>query len=300
MFYIGTGCLILAVIPTLVIGKERAGQRLDEQTPIVHADQYIVNNETTTNNSDDDDDDYDDTVRETVVSSDDIDSRHVASGWRAFYNSVRQTPRSIVKLCVAYFCSSAALSPYYFYFTDYVGANVFDGVANAKIGTLPRTRYDDGVRFGALGLALMAGVTLLTSLSLPLIQRALSRKQTYMAAHLIAIVAVSLPLFTFSRVSSMLAVATIGVLNSTYATIPFGMLSSLTGDDNVDSAAAGNNENGFYVGLLNIAQVIGQLVANLMCGVVMSVTDRVYSCFSVALFFVLIGLIAIAFLDKTK
>jgi Na+/melibiose symporter-like transporter len=267
MFYIGTACLFLSCFPTLLLGKEKSGVAVVNDNGKDH-------------------------------------ERASGGGVRAFIASLRATPRPIVKLCVAYFASSAAMSPFYFYWTDFVGADVFGGVADAARGSAARQRYDDGVRFGSLGLALMAGVTLINSLCLPLVQRQLSKKQVYFAAHIVALVGVILPLFAFGKAASMVAVGAIGVLNSTYSTIPFGMLSTFTTHDSnestSDAADNNDNDNGFYIGLLNIAQVTGQMIANLLCGLIMSATDRVYSCFAVGLFFVALGMIAILFLDKTR
>jgi len=63
-------------------------------------------------------------------------------------------PRSLIILCLTNFFCWASLVSYSLYFTDFVGQCVYDGDPTADSGTMSHGRYEQGVRAGAIGMAL--------------------------------------------------------------------------------------------------------------------------------------------------
>lgn len=63
-------------------------------------------------------------------------------------------PRSLIVLCLTNFFCWASLVSYSLYFTDFVGQSVYKGDPLAESGTASHSRYEAGVRAGAIGMAL--------------------------------------------------------------------------------------------------------------------------------------------------
>ena len=75
--------------------------------------------------------------------------------WRSvleYISQIRSVSRRVWLLLLAYACSSAAMTPMLFFFTDYCGETVFGGVALSN-NAQAKERYENGVQFGALLLA---------------------------------------------------------------------------------------------------------------------------------------------------
>ena len=62
-------------------------------------------------------------------------------------------PRSLLILCLTNFFCWASLVSYSLYFTDFVGQSVFDGDPRAAPNSTSHERYEEGVRTGAVGMA---------------------------------------------------------------------------------------------------------------------------------------------------
>lgn len=116
--YIGIVLLIASVIPSLIVGKETP-------LPAITKSDFITN-------------------------SDPSQSRNIfIQTWYA----LKRMPNEILRILLVFFFSNAAYTPFLFYFTDYMGT-VLHGDGSAAPGTHPRELYDEGVRYGALALAI--------------------------------------------------------------------------------------------------------------------------------------------------
>lgn len=60
------------------------------------------------------------------------------------YRSYCHVPRVMRQLCVAQLCSWMAVMSFVFFYTDFVGEGLYDGLPSALPGSLSRQRYDEG------------------------------------------------------------------------------------------------------------------------------------------------------------
>ncbi len=74
--------------------------------------------------------------------------------FKEYLKTIVQLPKSLQWLCLTNFFCWMSLVCYSLYFTDFVGEAVFNGDPTARKGTILRQNYDDGVRFGCLGMSL--------------------------------------------------------------------------------------------------------------------------------------------------
>ena len=154
------------------------------------------------------------------------------------------------------------MTPVLFFFTDYCGESLYGGKAETRDEHLKKL-YQSGVQFGALLLAGLNVVVLPYSLALPFFQRYFSIKQLYAFSHVCALAFVLALVTTKAAAIGVVLVAS--VLSATFNTVPFALLKAYT-----DDSSAANLSNGYFVGLMNIAQVTGQMLANLIYGGVAS------------------------------
>ncbi|XP_040164143.1 membrane-associated transporter protein-like [Anopheles arabiensis] len=75
-------------------------------------------------------------------------------GFKQFVHNVLHMPRSMKVLCLTQLLSHMSYLTYCLYYTDFVGATVYEGDVRALKGSAAAERYDDGVRFACLGMAL--------------------------------------------------------------------------------------------------------------------------------------------------
>lgn len=62
----------------------------------------------------------------------------------AIYRSYCHVPRVMRQLCVAQLCSWMAVMSFMFFYTDFVGEGLYEGVPSALPGSVSRQRYDEG------------------------------------------------------------------------------------------------------------------------------------------------------------
>ncbi|XP_061826209.1 solute carrier family 45 member 3 [Nerophis lumbriciformis] len=77
----------------------------------------------------------------------------------AIYRSYCHVPRVMWQLCLAHLCNCMAVMSFMLFFTVFVGEGVYSGVPNAEPGSVPKQRYDEGVRMGSLGLFLQCATS---------------------------------------------------------------------------------------------------------------------------------------------
>ncbi|XP_061678904.1 solute carrier family 45 member 3 isoform X2 [Syngnathoides biaculeatus] len=77
----------------------------------------------------------------------------------AIYRSYCHVPRVMWQLCVAQLCSWMAVMSFMLFFTVFVGEGLYGGVPSAVPGSVPRERYDEGIRMGSLGLFLQCATS---------------------------------------------------------------------------------------------------------------------------------------------
>ena len=166
-------------------------------------------------------------------------------------------PSYMRRVCLVFFFSWAAYSPFMVYITDWVGSTVYGGDAAAPVDSDPYNAYQEGVRFGTLALAGMSLVCVLFSSTLSIITRFTGVKPLYIAVELWTALLMFVPLFTSNKLVAVFVIGGMGLTLALFNTIPFTIVSQF-----VDQEKAG-----LYMGILNIFGVAGQLFAN-MCSAI--------------------------------
>jgi solute carrier family 45 protein 1/2/4 len=210
--------------------------------------------------------------------------------WRALKNMSNE----VIRILIIFFFTNAAYTPFLFYFTNYMG-EVLGGDGSAPIGSPSRNLYDKGVEYGSLGFATNLTVSALYSLIIHHLQYWFGVKRIYMFAHIIAVVCLLAPLLQFTSLyqteNTFIAICLIwatllGIYNATLTSIPYALI----------GMSVSKEDTGLYMGILNSAQVIAQLITNFILGVVVSYFKTEVSAMVVGSVFAFIGCFAILFL----
>eukprot|EP00741_Cyanophora_paradoxa_P010651 tig00020537_g10294.t1 len=94
-------------------------------------------------------------------------------------------PRHVAHTFAVQCCTWFAWFVLAMYGANWVGRNVYPGDPHGVPGERGRDLYDAGVRYGNLGLALLAAVSMAFSLVLPALLARLGTRRVYLAAHLL-------------------------------------------------------------------------------------------------------------------
>ncbi|XP_029951581.1 solute carrier family 45 member 3 [Salarias fasciatus] len=100
----------------------------------------------------------------------------------ALYRSCCHVPRVMKQLCVAQLCSWMAIMSFMLFYTDFVGEGLYEGVPSALPGSLPRQRYDEGIRMGSLGLFLQCATSTVFSLAMSRLVRHFGSRWIYLSS----------------------------------------------------------------------------------------------------------------------
>lgn len=100
----------------------------------------------------------------------------------AIYRSYCHVPRVMKQLCVAQLCSWMAIMSFMLFYTDFVGEGLYEGVPSALPGSLPRQRYDEGIRMGSLGLFMQCATSTFFSLAMSRLVRRFGSRCIYLSS----------------------------------------------------------------------------------------------------------------------
>jgi len=166
-----------------------------------------------------------------------------------------------LRIAILYLITNMALSPYSFYFTQYMGQDVYHGDPTAPENSTDYKNFDDGVRYGSLSVGLMSLLTMIFSLMITPITKC-GYKGIYIVAHVTGSFCVFAMLFTLFQtpLASFFFGAGIFILNTVQSIIPFTLM----------SLAVEEKDMGFYVGVLNTIQVVGQILSNFVASTIMT------------------------------
>eukprot|EP01114_Cavostelium_apophysatum_P000664 TRINITY_DN10607_c0_g1_i1.p1 TRINITY_DN10607_c0_g1~~TRINITY_DN10607_c0_g1_i1.p1 ORF type:complete len:484 (+),score=88.05 TRINITY_DN10607_c0_g1_i1:45-1496(+) len=207
--------------------------------------------------------------------------------FRHLWRGVRKINRTTFFILLAFFFTSAAGSPFLFYFTDFMGKDVYKGDPEADPNSDAYKLYDKGVRMGSLGTALSNVISIIFSIAIPYLMDRIGTKPTYWIGHGVVVISGCLPLIKQLRdVPLMMILASMqGFLNACSNIIPYALM----------ARAVSAHDVGMYVGFLSIVQVAGQMTANLIAGAVMSRINYAAG-MAVGSAFAFIGIFAILFM----
>ncbi|TNN00946.1 hypothetical protein fugu_012192 [Takifugu bimaculatus] len=100
----------------------------------------------------------------------------------AIYRSYCHVPQVMRQLCVAQLCSWMAVMSFMLFYTDFVGEVLYEGVPSAVPGSVPRQRYEEGIRMGSLGLFLQCATSTFFSLVMSRLVRHFGSRWVYLSS----------------------------------------------------------------------------------------------------------------------
>uniref|UniRef100_A0A182QK74 Major facilitator superfamily (MFS) profile domain-containing protein n=1 Tax=Anopheles farauti TaxID=69004 RepID=A0A182QK74_9DIPT len=194
-------------------------------------------------------------------------------GFRQFVRNTVQMPRSMKILCLTQFLSHMGYLPYCLYFTDFVGAEVFDGDVQAPEHSPPFVRYEEGLRFACWGMALFAGCASLYSLVIEKLIDRVGARPVYVCglmAHCVGMLAMG---FLRTKAIVMVCCSLTGIMYTTIYSIPFLLIShyhsknSFHMEDGKCVESTTTRGFGADVSMMSSVLCLAQLIVSLVMGV---------------------------------
>ena len=138
-----------------------------------------------------------------------------------YLRSIRHMPRSVALVCLTNYFSWMSLVCYSLYFTDFVGEVVYNGEATAPYGSELRLIYENGVRFGACGMALYSFTCCIYSMTAEKIYKKIGLKYTYALGPLLYSFGLVLLILVRAKWTAVILSFTAGLMYSTLFTMPY-------------------------------------------------------------------------------
>lgn len=139
----------------------------------------------------------------------------------AIYRSYSNVPQVMKHLCTAHLCSWMAIMSFMLFYTDFVGEGLYEGVPSALPGSLPRQRYEEGIRMGSLGLFLQCATSTFFSLAMSRLVRHFGSRWIYMSS-MVSFTASALVICLSKSVVLVTAMAALtGYAYATLQTLPY-------------------------------------------------------------------------------
>ncbi|CAG7659647.1 unnamed protein product [Allacma fusca] len=141
--------------------------------------------------------------------------------FREYLKTIVQMPRSLQWLCVTNFFCWMSLVCYSLYFTDFVGEAVYGGDPTAPLGSISRTNYEDGVRFGCWGMSLYSLSCSFYSFAIDGLVHRFGAKRVYICGQLVYSVGMVF-MGTFRHRAGVIIFSwTAGIMYATLFTMPY-------------------------------------------------------------------------------
>eukprot|EP01121_Diplochlamys_sp_Union-15-3_P009097 TRINITY_DN2454_c0_g1_i4.p1 TRINITY_DN2454_c0_g1~~TRINITY_DN2454_c0_g1_i4.p1 ORF type:complete len:371 (+),score=31.67 TRINITY_DN2454_c0_g1_i4:379-1491(+) len=174
--------------------------------------------------------------------------------------------KGVILVVIVYFLTSGGMSPWNFYITDYFGEDIYHGDPNAPSNSTSSKLYDKGTRVGSLGFAIMSLVTILFSAVATPLTNKIGIRSTYFIFQFLGIWSCGLTMWPLIQhpIPQLILMGVFGLTNAIANILPFVFVGLLVKEE----------EFGYYVGIMNVVQVIAQLFANFIASSVMSLCDK--------------------------
>lgn len=188
----------------------------------------------------------------------------------SYYEAARFAPHPFWSLFIVQFCQWLAWFALIVFATSWVGAEVYHGKFDSPEGSNERDVYDEGVRFGNLGMGLQAAVTLVSSLILPyLIKRTSSQFVYALASTLLGIALTSSIIITrkSQRWFALASIASTGFGWAVTFTVPWSIMSGAVSKNAPERA-------GVYFTMFNLAQACPEVVVALAAKEIIRITKH--------------------------
>ena len=202
-----------------------------------------------------------DTVEDGEVSANDAGySRESVDVSMSLWQATASAPKPFWRLFViqnfqwfAWFCV-------FIFTTSWVGVSVFGGDPTKPEGHVKRELYDEGVRFGNLGLGMQAVVSILFSAILPSLLTKYGEVSVYFLSISVHGLAMICTLFLVGRGSApfaLMCIAALGIPWATTMTVPWAMVGRAVAKSAPASA-------GIFATIFNLAQCFPEIAVSLL------------------------------------
>jgi len=181
----------------------------------------------------------------------------------ALIKGILSMPKGMIRICGVQFFAWFAWFTFILYITTWVGENIFKGNPGASPSSDSLLLFQEGVRFGALGLTIFAAVTMVCSVILPILSRYLGIKLIFSVCQLILAVCLLLTFWIESKQGALALIAICGIPWTAVMVFPFTIV----------AMSVEESESGMYMGVLNIFVVLPQILVSLGIGFVIDIFD---------------------------
>ncbi|XP_062556028.1 proton-associated sugar transporter A-like isoform X2 [Armigeres subalbatus] len=204
-----------------------------------------------------------------------------------FLTNLIKLPKALKILYLTQFLSHLGYLSYCLYFTDFVGREIFDGDATAAEGSLELSQYDEGVRYGCLGMAIFVLSSAIYSLAIEKMIQLFSARSVYIGGLLLNSIGMMLVAAIKSKLTVFACCITMGVEYATIYSLPFLLISlyhQKKSFDMIDGQYIRSEQNrgfGADISILSSMLFLAQVIISLAIGSVIdafgSTTIVVYS-----------------------
>ncbi|XP_025423746.1 proton-associated sugar transporter A [Sipha flava] len=201
---------------------------------------------------------------------------HVTFGH--YLKTIVVMPKSIKLLCLTnLFCWMAHVS-YSLYFTDYVGEAVFGGDPTALAGTEKKMLYDQGVRFGSIGMAMYSLSCACYSSVIERLIKRFGARRVYVGGLLFYSTGMFLMAVTRHKFSVIFFSWSAGVMYSTMFTMPYLLIahyhSTNTFVENTRDQESNDQVRGLGTDVAVVSSMVfvAQFILSMCMGTIVSVS----------------------------
>jgi solute carrier family 45 protein 1/2/4 len=175
-----------------------------------------------------------------------LDAPRRGNPFRELGVAIITIPRPVLRMAIVYLLSWMAYMPFQFETTDFFGSTVF-----------PPDKYDDGVHFGMIVIAVSNGLVLLYSFVQTRIAESLGLRLSYAISQIIEAAMLIGVLFARHYKWLLMALfAPLGISSTIFNSVPFAVVAMLVPKEQM----------GLYMGALNVFAVVGQQLATFLLG----------------------------------
>ncbi|XKL66956.1 hypothetical protein PGB90_010376 [Kerria lacca] len=149
------------------------------------------------------------------------DSFNSSPSIKSYLKSLWFMPFSLRILCLTNLFCWMAHSTYTLYFTDFVGHVVFGGDPDAPPESEPHILYEDGVRFGCLGMAIYSLSCMFYSFTIEYLIKRFGLKRIYLCSILLDSVSLLLIALLKNKFAVIVLSVSCGIFYATLFTVPY-------------------------------------------------------------------------------
>lgn len=150
-----------------------------------------------------------------------------------YLKSIVIMPKSMKILCVTNLLCWMCHLCYCLYFTDFVGEAVFHGDPTAAVDSEKYIRYEEGVRFGCLGMSIYALTCAVYAMLIEKLIQVFKAKRVFIGGMMSYAIAIGILGFWPTKWGVLVFSTTAGIVYATVFTIPFMLVANYHGKGSV-------------------------------------------------------------------